>query len=94
MPCEDGQHEKYEPDKEDNTGDYKYCDFVIWKNEAKDRLIRIQLCKNCKLLYWDEVIEKRVFKVLPGFNILEEGEKKRKIMVNEWNQTHSEKIIE
>lgn len=63
MPCEDGQHETYKPD-DSPSGEKKWADFVLWKNSDKTRLIRIQLCKNCKLLYWDDIVEKRVPKYI------------------------------
>ena len=91
MPCEDGQHVKYEPENE--VGERKYCDFVLWKSTAKDKLIRIMLCKNCKLLYWDEVIETRVVKYIIDPNDLNTvGKREYAENVKKWNLTHSTKI--
>jgi hypothetical protein len=55
MPCEDGQHERMF--REEEQGEYKYVDKIMWKNEAKDKLIRISLCKKCRLVYWDDEVE-------------------------------------
>ncbi len=57
MPCEDGQHERML--REEEQGEYKYVDKVMWKSEDKTKLIRISLCKKCKLVYWDDVVEER-----------------------------------